>query len=1135
MYAQENSPVYAFSECKNVEEASLLGELNHITRLVFEEETADLDLAKIVADNWTDRDIDQAVNKAVDAAIEDVQREEGYWSKLLSAWTTGRAEEFAARVSTNAFDSPQFQGAMERLSEAVVDDLADEIQLVMDMSASSAARCVEEFVGASFSQTMAFSFDKQFQAWLPEIGSDRYQTDIEEVLTGRWRSGGVTILLGTQFTKLLAKKLAKGIVGKVVTRILGKAAGSWIPVIGWVIGGGLIAWDLWEARKGSLPQIGKALKGEEVKGEIRTQIVEAVGAELEAALPELSQAATIYIFKQWKEFLQKFEPVLRLAESNARFKMIMDDSTADQVDKLTELTAIGDDALGRAWLVRTIESGVFEQILALPKKSFVLLSETADPQAVLDWNKLAGDGIIRVVETKLYRFAQPGEFMDRDGLEKVLDIEEPSAVRSLMQLNEEDRQRLLLLSTAHIRWIFAVLSAEEINWLASYLQELPAGVSGILVEHWKKNLPFISKLQQSKDLRSKFAAVLSLAASNQLFLEILNKNSTDQIEKLVELHAAVHGALTAEQLEAMIKSGQFERILALPRTAFDILMQLNEEDRQRLLLLSTAHFDWIFAVLSNEEINWLVSYFEELPAGASGILVEHWKKNPAFISELQGSTDLRTQFAAVLSLAAANQPFLQLLNTTPADGIEKLVELHAAAHGALTADQLDEMIKSRQFERILALPRAAFDILKVMQDPALVLAWHDLASESIVEVANTGLYLYTSPTSIDGREELQQWLALDSSEAIRKLPLLEREHQLALLGLETDQTRSTLLALSAEDLAWLAGLLHELTPQQAGPLADHVLQDTTLVALLRSDDRLLERFPLVLDWVHDFPQFKSILEETSVEEAAKLTDLVTVASGALDSDQQLAMISSGQFETILGLPEPVFEILRVGRDPELAIDWGILAGALITQVVQAELHLHSLPQEFDDPAGLQKTLALNEPNAIGSLLDLEKEQRNALLQLPTEKARAFLLSDLPHEVRSWLAQRFLELPPADFALLIDYTLRDPSLVDELRNEAVGDALLASRNKQSALNFVRLEAEGPPSLWPTARMVAAAMPVLAGDLPWPLYWRYYSTPSLILLSLVVALIAVAVISVWFHRRRQRAMRTIDHRDLGEDRS
>lgn len=990
--AQESSPVYAFSECKNVEEADLQEELNRITHLVFEEKTTELDFAKIVNNNWKELNIDRAVNRAVNAAIDDVHRQESYWTKLLSAWDTRWAEEFARRVSTNAFDSRQFQEAMERLSKPIVDDLADEIQLIMDRSVSAASGCVEEFVGASFSQTMALSFDERIQEWLPEIDSDLYQSDIKEVLKARWRSGGVTILFGTQFTRVLAQRLAKGIVGTVVTRIVSKAAGTVFPVIGWAIAGGSIVWDLWEARKGSLPQIRKALKGEDVKRKIRVQIVKAVDTKLEAALPELSQAATNHIFEQWKEFLQEFEPVLRLAQSNARFRMIVDDSTVDKVDKLSELVAIGDDVLGREWLVRIIESGEFETILFLPRKSFVLLKEAANPQTVLDWYELAGEGIIRVVETELYRFAQPGHFKDHEDLEKVLDIEEPSAVSRLMQLNEEDRRQFLFLSAANIRWLLAALDVEEIDWLASYL--------------------------------------------------------------------------------------------------------------------------------------------EELPVGASGILVEFWKRNPAFISELQGAAELRTQFAAVLTLAASNQLFLQLLNTTPADHLKKLVELHAAADGALTADQLDEMVKSRQFERILALPRAAIDILKVVKDPASVLAWHDLAGNSIVEVANTGLYLYTSPSSIDGHEELQQWLALDSSEAIRKLPLLEREHQLALLGLETDQTRSTLLALSAEELAWLAGLLHELTPQQAVPLADYVLRDTALVPLLRSNDRLLERFPLVLDWVHDFPQFKSILEETSVEEAAKLTDLVAVTSGALDSDQQHAMISSGQFESLLNLPEPVFEILRVGRDPELAIDWGILAGAMITQVVQAEMHLHSLPQEFENSAGLQKTLALKNALAIQTLLELERAQRNTLLQLPTEKARAFLLSDLRHEVRIWLAQRFLELPPADFALLIDYTLRDPSLVDELRNEAVGDALLASKNKQSALNLLLLESEGSSSPWPTARMIVATTSFLAGDLPWPLFWHYHSTPSQILLSMIVALIAVALFSVWYYRRRKAVMDTVDRSEFGE---
>ena len=469
--AQEEPPVYAFSECESVEEASLLGELNHITLSIFKERTTGPFLAEIVKDNWTELDVDGVVDAAVDAAIEDVKREEGYWSKLLSAWTSGRAEEFATRVSTKAFDSPRFQDAMDRLAQAVVDDLANEIQLIMYESASSAAGCVEEFVGTSFSQTMAISLDDQIQGWLPEMKSDSYRSDIREVLKDRWRSssGSTTILLGTQFTKLLATRLAKGIVGKVVTRIIGKAAGSLIPVAGWVIGGGLIVWDLWEARRGALPQIAEALKGADVKREIRLQIVEAVDTELNAALPELSQTATLSIYRQWKDFLQEFKPVLRLAEKNARFRLIVDDSTADQVDKLTELVRIGNEVLGYEWLVRIIESGEFEEILVLPIRSFVLLKETADPPLVLDWYEVAREGIIGVVETELYRFTQPGDFKDRESLLQILDIAEPFVIREFMQFKEEDRERLLHLPVSHIRWVFTVLGNEEIGWFVSYL------------------------------------------------------------------------------------------------------------------------------------------------------------------------------------------------------------------------------------------------------------------------------------------------------------------------------------------------------------------------------------------------------------------------------------------------------------------------------------------------------------------------------------------------------------------------------------------------------------------------------------------------------------------------------------------
>ena len=73
---------------------------------------------------------------------------------------------------------------------------------------------------------------------------------------------------------------------------------------------------------------------------------------------------------QWKRFLKDFEHVLRLAEKNEHFRTIVDGVTADQVDKLSELVAVGTEALGTEWLDRIIETGEFERILALPKNYF---------------------------------------------------------------------------------------------------------------------------------------------------------------------------------------------------------------------------------------------------------------------------------------------------------------------------------------------------------------------------------------------------------------------------------------------------------------------------------------------------------------------------------------------------------------------------------------------------------------------------------------------------------------------------------------------------------------------------------------------------------------------------------------------
>ena len=79
-------------------------------------------------------------------------------------------------------------------------------------------------------------------------------------------TSGVAVIIGTQIARSLGKQLAQKIAGRVVGRILARLASGAIPLVGWVVGAGLIVWDLFNAKEGSLPQIRDALQHPEVKG-----------------------------------------------------------------------------------------------------------------------------------------------------------------------------------------------------------------------------------------------------------------------------------------------------------------------------------------------------------------------------------------------------------------------------------------------------------------------------------------------------------------------------------------------------------------------------------------------------------------------------------------------------------------------------------------------------------------------------------------------------------------------------------------------------------------------------------------------------------------------------------------------------
>ena len=1091
--AQQTPPVYSFPECENVREKLLLGELNRITRSVFEEGQSALNIAEIVGRNWAELDMDSVVDAAVDEAADYVLESEGLWDRIKSGWHPPTAEEFTKKVVTNAFESTRFGDSIDQLSREIVDDLSVEVHVMTLISASSTLLCVQEFIGTSFSQTFAMVLDKNIEEWLAEMTVDpEVDTDVSAILKRRtYTLTGVSLVLGTQIARLLARKLAQQIVGKVVARIIGKAAGSLIPVAGWIIGGALIVWDLIQLQDGSVPQIRESLKGQDVKKEIRAQIAVVVENELGEALPALSDSVALDIYYQWKRFLKDFEHVLRLAEKNEHFRTIVDGVTADQVDKLSELVAVGTEALGTELLDRIIETGEFERILALPKITFEILRDTADSELVLAWADFAGDGIVSVVTTEVYKVTSPSDFGDRETLEKVLALEDSLAIQELMNFKVEERMALLSLPTEQTKWLLSELSEEDLAWLLGYFSELQGKATENLVGFVIRDRVVISELQGSGELRSQFPAVLHLAERNSKFQTILNGTAARQVDKLSELVAVASEALEPEEIAALIDSGQFEEILALPRATFAILrekedpalviewaalageaviqivetglfrvatpsdfstkdslspvialqnyeaitklMLLDRAARDVLIELPTLQARAVLVALTVEELSWLSGYIRELTDREAGLIAESILREPGLLSKLKVSENFQTKFPEVLTLSERNQNFKDILNDTGVGEMEKLSNLVAVAVESLTPEQLASEVESGQIERIFALPEAAFVILKEKKDPALVLVWADFAGEEVNKVVETELFLVASPPDFSGFDALNKVLAVEDPAAIRKLMQLHQIERVVLLGLETVGARSALIALSMEDLSWLALFLAELPADEKDPVVEYILQEQGLIPLLKDNENVRTKFPRVLMLSLNLPRFEEFLTSLSVDELEKLSELVSAADATMTPEQLAIFLESDQLIRIFSFPQNSFDILRVTGNPALVLEWAGLAGEALVEVVETGLYLVAAPDAFHGRADLESVLAIENPVAIQRLMKLERSEREALLKLSPEEARATLLSDLSEDELSWLAGYLPDLPALTQQLLAYYVVREQKLIPRLRD------------------------------------------------------------------------------------------------------
>ena len=546
--AQSGPPSYTFQECDQVREALLRDELNRITQAVFDEERDGIDVAAIVARNWIALNLDVVVDKVVDDATTRVMAETGLWDRVISGWSSEKAEELTRRVADYAFNSQTFRDAIDQLSIEIMEDVVAEVRLAMAKSASSALLCVQSFIGDSMSPTMAALLQEEIQQRLdddslPVSESDRSLLDIAEAHPKTLV--GVGVIVGTQIAKRLSQALGKQIAGKVLVRILGRLGSVAVPLVGWVVGAGLIVWDLWSARQGSLPQIRDALQDAEVKEEIRAQIADKVSDELRTELPQIARSVSNEVYSRWQDFRRKYLRVLRLAESNPRFREILDDTAIGDVKRLAELVSVIESEFGLEQLEKSVDLGEFERLLALPEEALLMLRGGFDPAQTVAWADLAGEMIGRVIELELYSVASPSDFRDREDLAAVLTLEDPALVQKVMLVDRNARAAILSLSSQHVKPVLVLLSVDDISFLAmELLAALQPQQRNVLVDR----ILFAPELLP--ELKTAFVRNAVLDAQNlssTLNYIIQSKKTAPWLSRAVQMIAGIGPVLSGER------------------------------------------------------------------------------------------------------------------------------------------------------------------------------------------------------------------------------------------------------------------------------------------------------------------------------------------------------------------------------------------------------------------------------------------------------------------------------------------------------------------------------------------------------------------------------------------------------------
>ena len=471
--AQTPGGEYTVGDCSQIDRTQLRNEIEAHVLAVLQNDAAPFDVDAIVDRAWADLQMDAVVDAEVTRAVNDVLSNEDYLNRLISGWWGEKAQEYAERVANDAFGSPAFRARLDELSAAIGTEVARQVEAQFAQAASVALLCLQAYVGEQYSTSFFTLFAERVQAETTTLELDPLAApEVSALSNHQLALAGVGTILATQLVYRLSQKLgqriAQRVAGKVVGRVLGKAGSSFIPIAGWIIGIGMIVYDLWEGGQGALPQIQEGLQSPEVKQKIREEIADAVKDDLPEQASLIALETAVSLTEEWQGFCGTHEYVCLVAEQNDGFRRMLQEVSLDELAGVAALVNFYMRELGRAELDAALADGSLARLLTMPDAALTVLRETHSTATTLAWSDLAAGRLDVVAAWGVHRQSAPADF-SLATFDALLALGDAAPAQKLLALPAEKRTALLALPGEVLAKLVAVEPVADLDWLAGYL------------------------------------------------------------------------------------------------------------------------------------------------------------------------------------------------------------------------------------------------------------------------------------------------------------------------------------------------------------------------------------------------------------------------------------------------------------------------------------------------------------------------------------------------------------------------------------------------------------------------------------------------------------------------------------------